>query len=153
MRTLLLCASLAAACGGGDEESGEPLLAGSLTGEYDGTAFTAEFGFATVYQQQNLIALGDGPIHCGSEDDRDPPSGFNVALSLPAFAADSYTSVFVQLYRNEGSFEGVGSNQGSVTLSAVSESSIAGSVEYDYTDDDGRHFAVSGTFEVVRCAP
>ncbi len=142
-----------AACGGGDEDSGEPLIAGSLSGDWDGTAFTPEFGFATVYQQLSLIGLGDGPIHCGNEDDRDPPSGYSVALSMPAFAADSYTSVFVNLYRNDGEFEGVGSNQGSVTLSDVSDASIAGSVEYDYTDDDGRHFAVSGTFEVVRCAP
>jgi hypothetical protein len=49
-----------------------------------------------------LIGVGDGPIHCGSEE--------------------------------------------------VSDTSIAGSVSYDMTDD-GRHFALSGSFEVVRCAP
>lgn len=151
---LVLCGLLLAlsGCGGGDGEDGEPLIAGALSGDYDGNAFTPSNGFATMYNDANLIAIGDGPIRCGSEDDNAPPSGTNVAFSVPAFAAGAYSNVFVELYRNVGDFEGVGSNQGLVTLEAVSESSIAGSVEYDYTDDDGRHFAIAGTFEVVRCA-
>ena len=140
-------------CGGGDGEDGEPLIESSLVGDYDGNAFSPANGFATVYNDANLIGVGDGPIRCGSEDDNDPPSGTNVAFSVPSFEAGAYSNVFVELYRNVGDFEGVGSNQGLVMLEAVSETSIAGSLEYDYTDDDGRHFAISGTFEVLRCAP
>ena len=150
----LLLLLAAAACGGDDGDgSGEPLIAGAMTGEYDGNAFTPANGFATVYEGVSLIGVGDGPIRCDSVDDQDPPSGTNVAFSVPAFEAGSYANVLVQLYRNVDEFEGVGSNQGSVTLEEVSDTSVAGSVEYDYTDDDGRHFAISGTFEVLRCAP
>ena len=141
-----------AGCGGGDDEEGEPLIAGSIAGDYDGNAFTPTNGFATLFENVNLIGLGDGPIRCGSEDDNDPPGGTMAAFAVPAFEAGTWSNVLVQLYRNVDEFEGVGSNQGSVTLDEVSETSIAGSVEYDYTDDDGRHFAISGTFEVVRCA-
>ncbi|HEU5055780.1 MAG TPA: hypothetical protein VFU21_04620 [Kofleriaceae bacterium] len=156
-RTLLPALLLlvpAAACGGGDGDGGgEPLLAGSMAGEYDGNSFTPANGFATVYQGANLIGVGDGPIRCDSVDDDDPPSGTNAAFAVPAFEAGTYANVLVQLYRNVDGFEGVGSNQGSVTLEEATDTSVAGSVEYDYTDDDGRHFAISGTFEVVRCAP
>ena len=139
-------------CGGGDGGGeGEPLISGSLVGDYDGNAFSPANGFATVYNDTNLIGVGDGPIRCDSVDDNDPPSGTNVAFSVPSFEAGAYSNVFVELYRNVGDFEGVGSNQGQVTLEEVSETSVGGSVEYDYTDDDGRHFAISGTFEVLRC--
>jgi hypothetical protein len=141
------------ACGGSDGEDGEPLIESSLVGDYDGNAFSPANGFATVYNDANLIGVGDGPIRCGSEDDNDPPSGTNVAFSVPSFEAGAYSNVFVELYRNVDDFEGVGSNQGQVTLEEVGETSIAGFVGYDYTDDDGRHFAINGTFEVIRCAP
>jgi hypothetical protein len=142
-----------AACGGGDGEEGEPMLAGSLSGEYDGYDFEAGFGFATPYQGSGLIAVGDGPLRCGTENDNEPPAGTNVAIRLEALEVGSYSSVFVEIFHNEGQFEGTGSNQGSVTITSVSEDSIAGTVEYSYDDDEGRHFAVSGSFDVVHCAP
>lgn len=153
MRGGLLICALLVGCGGGDDESGEPLLSGSLSGDYDGAGFTPANGFATVLDQTPLIALGDGPIRCGTEDDNDPPSGTNAALSIPMFEAGDYTSVLVLIYQNVDEFEGTGSNVGSVSLTSVSEESIAGSVEYEYTDDQDRHFSLSGTFDVVRCAP
>ncbi len=141
------------ACGGGDDESGEPLISGSMTGEWDGSSFTPANGFATVYNAVNLIGVGDGPIHCGSVDDRDPPSGDSAAIAVPAFEIGDYANVLIELYHNVDQFEGYGTNAGSVTIDDVTDASIAGSVSYDTTDDDGRHFALSGTFEVVRCAP
>ena len=141
------------ACGGGDDESGEPLVSGSVTGEWDGSSFALANGFATIFMDVPLIGVGDGPIHCGSENDNDPPSGTSAAIAVPAFEVGAYTGVFVELYHNVDEFEGVGSNAGSLTLDQVSDTSIAGSVSYDMTDENGRHFALSGTFEVVRCAP
>jgi hypothetical protein len=149
--SLVLSAALGlAACGGG-EGPGEPLVAGSLAGEYKGQAFVPAFGFATIYKGANLIGLGDGPLNCGSPDRPDPPSGTNGLFSLPTLEAKTYSSVVVQLLRNNGNFEGVGSNSGTITLTAVSDTSVAGTVSYSYTDDARQTYGLTGTFEVARC--
>ena len=147
-----LCLGLCG-CGGGD--SGEPLLSGSLTAEYAGDSFTPDSGYATIYQDAGLIALGDGPIHCGTENQQLPPSGDNVVISLPNLDVGDYGSVFVELLRSAGgNLDGNGSNSGTVTITDSTSDAVAGSVEYDYTDSQtGDHYAISGTFEVTRCAP
>lgn len=147
---LSLVAVLGSACG--SDEAGEPLLSATITGEYDGHPFTPAFGFATIRNGTGFIAVGDGPIHCGSENAPDPPSGTNASFGVP-LEVGTRGSVAVQLYRNIGSFEGVGANTGSVTLTAVSDGSIAGTVAFDYTDTMTRHFALNGAFEVLRCPP
>jgi len=140
------------ACGG-DSEEGEPLLGGEVSGDFAGKSFTAENGFATIYEDTPLIVIGDGPVHCGTESKNSPPSGTNAAMTVPAFEVGNYTSQFVQLYDNDGDFRGVGSNTGSISLTAVTAESIAGSVEFDYTSDEQEHFSVSGSFEVLLCSP
>jgi hypothetical protein len=139
-----------AACGGG-EGPGEPLVAGSLTGEYKGAAFTPAFGFVTLYNGGNLIGLGDGPLNCASPQRQDPPSGTNALFSLSTLEVKTYSSVLVQILQNHGDFEGTGSNSGTITLTAVSDASVAGSVSYSYTDDAGQTYGLSGSFEVARC--
>jgi hypothetical protein len=138
-------------CGGDD--AGEPLIAGDLEASYDGDAFTPAFGFATLLDGGAFIALGDGDVRCGSEQENEPPSGHTIAFGVEAFEVGSYSSVFVQMFDNVGSFEGVGSNTGTVELTAVSDTSIAGSLDFSFTDDEGRTFSASGTFEVLHCAP
>lgn len=146
----LVCALTAGGCGGDDE--GEPLLGGSLTAEYDGAAFTPVNGYATTYQDGAIIVLGDGSIRCGVEDDNAPPSGNNAVVSVPAIEIGSYTSVFVQMFSNDGgNFEGIGSNSGTVEITSVTAEAVAGTVAFDYTDDESRHFAIDGTFEVLHC--
>jgi len=147
---LLLAILCSQACGGDD--GGDPLLSGSVSGSYDGDAFDVAYGFATPYQGQILIALGDSNLHCGSQDAPNPPGGRSAAISVPMLEVGSYTSVFVQMFNNVGSFEGVGANSGSVELTAVSAESVSGSVSFDYTDDQSRSFTLSGTFEVINCS-
>ena len=53
--------------------------------------------------------------------------------------------------QNKGSFESAGSNSGTITLTAVSDTSVAGSVSYSYTSDANQTYGLSGTFEVARC--
>lgn len=150
-RSIALALSLlATACGG--DSTGEPLLATSLVGSYDGTEFIPTNGFATVYQGNALIVMGDGPVGCGTEDNSLPPRGRNGALRVPALEVGSYSNVLVQLYSNVGRFEGVGENSGTVTISSVTDESITGDVTWTYTDDEGRDFSFTGTFEVVHCA-
>jgi hypothetical protein len=155
MKRPLVMAALGAlvavgACGGG-EGSGDPLVSGSLTGEYKGQPFVPAFGFATIYQGSNLIGLGDGPINCASPQRSEPPSGTNALFTMSALDVGSYGQVFVQILQNKGSFEGIGSNTGSVTITAVSAMSVAGTISYSYTDAANLTYGVSGSFEVERC--
>jgi hypothetical protein len=141
-----------AGCGGGGGAAGEPLLSGSLTGTFKSQAFTPAFGVATVYQSQNLIAFGDGPVNCASPQQADPPPGTTAVVTVPMLAAGSYSSLFVQLIRSSpSSFDGVGSSDGTVTISAASSTSVAGTIAYSYTDTQSQQYAVSGAFEVMRC--
>jgi hypothetical protein len=140
---------LVAACGGGD--SGEPLISGAVTGEYAGSAFTPEFGFATVYETTPIVGLGDGAVNCGSPERNDPPPGNTAILLLPSFDVATHSDVFVNLYHNVGDFEGVGSGGATVTITASSDAAVAGTVDYAYTDDEGLTYSLEGSFEVLRC--
>ena len=150
MKQLLAFLLLVAACDGGGD-AGEPLIAGSLTGEYQGASFTPEFGFASVYESTPIIGLGDGAVNCGSPERNDPPPGNTAILVMPSFDVGTHNDVFVNVYHNVGDFEGVGSGGATVTITASSDASVAGSVSYSYTDDEAQTYAIEGTFEVVRC--
>jgi hypothetical protein len=140
-----------AGCGGGGAGAGEPLLSGALTGEYAGESFTPEFGFAALYHDKPVIALGAGPLNCASLTQAEPPADVNAVFQLPTFEVGSYSSVLVMIHYNRGHYEASGSNSGSVTLSAVTDQSVAGSVAYSYTDEDAKPHGLSGSFEVIRC--
>jgi hypothetical protein len=141
----------AAACGGSGEGPGVPLVSTSLAGVFEGQAFTPAFGVATVYQGSNLIALGDGPLNCGSPQRNEPPSGTNAIVEAPALDLGSYSSVFVDMIQNKGNFSGAGSNSATLTITAVSAASVAGSIAYSYTDSMNQTYGLSGDFEVARC--
>lgn len=145
--SLALCLS---SCGGG-AAAPEPLVSTTLVGSFDGVQFTPVNGFATVYNGQSLIAVGAGPIHCGTESAASPPPGYNAVIVAPAFAVGTYGSVLVDIYKNVGSFEGVGANNGTLTITAVTPDTISGQITYNYTDGMGRSFTLTGTFEVIRC--
>jgi hypothetical protein len=137
-----------AACGGG---GGEPLISGSVGGDYEGNTFTADTGFATIVEGTTAIGIGDGGLDCDSPNDTNPPPGTNAILFLPSFDPGTYTDVFVNMYRNVDGFSGFGTGGGTVTITA-SGTTVAGSVEWS-TTDMGLTYSVSGSFEVVRCVP
>lgn len=149
--TLVLALVGFTACGGGSDGTGEPLIAGALTAHYDGVPFTPTNGFATLYNGSGLIMLGDGPIRCGTEDSNAPPRGDNAVFSVP-LEVGTYGSVLVQLFHNDGDFEGLGSSTGVVNIVGVTEVSVAGDVAFAFTSTDGTSIAIDGTFEVLRCA-
>ena len=141
----------ATACGGGT--AGEPLVSTTLTGQFNGQSFTPAFGVATVYQGSNVIALGDGALSCASAQQNDPPMGTTATFSVPALDVGTYSSVFVDLIQYEArNFDGVGSSDGTVMLTAVSTASVAGTIAYSNTDSStGGTYSLSGSFEVSRC--
>lgn len=145
-----LLALTAIACGG-SSPAGEPLVSGTLAGSYEGHAFAPAFGVAILYQGDNLIALGDGPINCGSASSNAPPPGTTAVIAAPALDVGTYSSVFVELDRNVGGFNGVGSSDGTLTITAATASSVTGTIAYDYTSADSLRYTLSGTFEVMRC--
>jgi hypothetical protein len=148
---LWLAASFAfTACGSG--ATGEPLLSGTVTGLYGDDSFTAVNGFAVDSSDTSkLIGLGDGPLNCQSPNKPDPPTGMMAGINLPSFEVGTYSQVMVTIYRNIGSFEGRGTNAGSVEITASSAESIAGTVAY--TDEsEGISLSLNGGFEVVHCS-
>jgi hypothetical protein len=151
--TLMTTLFAAVGCGGGAASAPEPLLSTTLTGQYKGQPFTPTFGVATIYQGSNLIALGDGPLNCSSAQQTDPPMGTTVTFSVPTLDVATYSSVFIDLVQYKGgSFDGVGSSDGTVALTAVSATSVAGTIGYSYPDSaTGGTYALSGSFEVSRC--
>lgn len=153
LTTVLATLLAAMGCGGGATSQPEPLLSTTLTGQYKGQPFTPAFGVATLYQGSNLIALGDGPINCGSAQQTNPPPGTTVTFAVPALEVATYSAVFIDLVQYKGgNFDGVGSSDGTVVLTAVSADSVAGTIDYSYTaSDTGEIYALSGGFEVSRC--
>ena len=147
----VLLVTLAAACGGDEDEAGEPLLSGSVDGDYDGEAFTAVNGFATVADVGPVIVVGDGNVRCGSEDSSVPPSGHGGILRVDAFEVGTYSSL-VQVFDGTDDYEAFGTGGGTVEITEVSAASIAGSVAWQAVDEeDDRTFSLSGSFEVLLC--
>ena len=141
-----------AGCGGGaDTGPPIPLVSGSLAGEFKGQPFTPMFGFAVLHNGSNLIVVGDGNLNCASPQQPEPPSGTNALFSVPALEVGTYSNRVVEILQNIGEYEGYGSNTGTITLTAVTETTVAGSIQYSYTNDVGEMFGISGTFEVTRC--
>lgn len=137
-------------CGG---SPGVPLLGGTVTGSYQGSGFTAAYGLAfDTSVDRKLIMLGDDEIHCGSPTDDEPPPGHVGALTLSSLEVGTYGNVFVNLLRNVDGFTGRGSNQGMVEITASSITEVAGTVSYDFTDDEGLRYQLDGDFRVTRCA-
>jgi hypothetical protein len=137
---------------GGDEQH-EPLISGSVTGEFEGASFTIAEGVATTASDARVIALGTDAINCGSAEQDDPPNGYFAAISLPSFDVGTYSSVLVVVYENHGNFSGHGTTTGSVEITSSSAASVAGTVAFAYTDDETDElYGLDGTFEVVRCS-
>lgn len=155
VKRLLLSATLVAllataGCGGGD--AGDALLSTTLTGQFKGQAFSPTFGVATIYKGSNVIVLGDGAVTCSSVEENDTPTGTNAKFSVPTLDVGTYSSVFVYMSQYKGrTFDLVGSSDATVTLAAVSASSVVGTITYSYTDSSGGRYGLSGTFEVKRC--
>jgi hypothetical protein len=139
-----------AACGGG--ATPQPLVATTLSGTYEGTAFTPVNGFATLHKTQNLIAFGDGTLNCDTPSATEPPSGINAVFAVPDMAVGSYSSLTVLIHYNKGGhYESSGANSGSVTITSVTDASVAGTISYSRTDGAGLISGVSGSFEVFHC--
>ncbi|MBL8623405.1 MAG: hypothetical protein JNK64_18980 [Myxococcales bacterium] len=147
---LILVAGAATGCTD-DGEAGLPLVASTVTGTYAGDDFVAVNGFVVMDQGRYLIGLGDGPLTCASATAPAPPAGTNAGISLATLDPGSYGSVFVNLYRNVGSFSGHGSNSGTVTITASTATSVTATVDWSDTDTDGKMYRLSGGFEVSRC--
>lgn len=145
---LLIACVGAVGCGGG---GGEPLVSGTITGQFADHDFTIASGFATLYDGEPIIGLGED-VDCGSPAAADPPDGYSALLRPPAFDVGSYSNVGIDfVHASSTDFSFVGSSDASLNITAATADTIAGSVSYSYTDTDGAAYHLNGTFEVVHC--
>ena len=149
MRTLVWIVLLGA-CGGGDDAVGEPLIETTLTGDFDGGAFTPAFGFARMGTTTFGIYVGTGKISCAEDFMGTPPNGDFVAIGIPSPTVGSYGSVLFNFVHVDGDLDGKGSNEGLVMVSAVTETEISAILSYDQTIT-GTHLKLSGSVTLLRC--
>lgn len=149
-RVLVSCSMFALlGCGAGG--SSLPLLSGSVTGNYDGTMFTATNGFAADRAgKSSIILIGTGNLSCASVTAADPPTGNNGLISVASLMAGDFTSVPVQVMRNDGNWESTGSSKRTLKITTADTAKVAGTITYS-DDISGRAMALNGTFEVTRC--
>ena len=91
-------------------------------------------------------------VNCASPAQPNPPAGTMAYFTLPSLALTTNSSVLVQMIQNKGSFDGIGSNSGTVTITAVTAASVAGNISFSYTDSaTNLGYGITGDFEVTRC--
>ncbi|GMU62592.1 MAG: hypothetical protein AMXMBFR34_43550 [Myxococcaceae bacterium] len=127
------------------------MVSGSVTGNCEGTMFTATNGFAADREgKSSVILLGTGNLNCASVTASDPPTGNNGLISVASLMAGDYSSVSVQVMKSDGNWESSGSNKGTLKITAADTAKVAGTITYS-DDISGRAMALNGTFEVTRC--
>jgi len=137
-----------AACGGSSDN--DPLISGSVTGNYDTTTFTAKNGVVGKTGSTTVVALSSGDFGCSTLNQPSPPKGDYAAIVLPSFDVGVHGGLYVQMYDNHGNFTSVGSTGGSIEIVTATDSSISGTVAYSDTID-GKSYGINGAFEVTRC--
>jgi hypothetical protein len=138
---------------GSSSPPGEPLVSGSISASYAGSAFMPGYGFATTYMNSGVLGFGVDNVHCGTESSPLPPSGNGLIVQLPAIAVGTYSSALIQVFHDSGGdFMSHGST-GTVDLTAV-DTTVTGTITFSFTDSqDGQTYSANGTFEVVNCMP
>jgi hypothetical protein len=152
----LICALLLTAACGGDVE-GDPLLGGDATGDFRGSTFTPEFGFARIAPDNDSgivmqLFLADAPINCGDDFMGLPREGTYLVLNLEGDTVGSYASVFYNFTRVDGAgnLDGGGSNAGTLEITAADAEHVAGTLAYDQMIEEN-HYAMNGTVDVLHC--
>lgn len=139
-------------CGGG---GGEPLVQSNVTGTVDGVDLGAAFGISVEREVDGVTdvvtMIGSGEINCGSIDNALPPEGVYVSIQLPAAVEGPASSASFAYWTVEGNnFDLTSSGGGTVTVTSVTDATIAMDVDHSATID-GVDYAVSGQFEAIRC--
>ena len=140
-----------AACGGDGSEN-TPLISGTVTGTYGSDTFTLRNGvLGKTSGGSDVIILGTDAMSCASPKAPAPPAGNFASIAVPTLAVGSYGNVLVQVYENRGDFSGAGSSSGSLTITDLTDTTMAGSVSFSETVS-GKALALNGDFELERCA-
>ncbi len=148
----MLMALTFVACGGDGDSDNTPLISGTVTGTYDGDTFTIRNGvLGKTSGGSNVVILGTDNMSCASPKAPSPPEGNFASIAVATLEVGTYGSVLVQVYENHGDFSGAGTSSGSLTISDLTETTMAGSISFSATVD-GTALALNGDFEVERCA-
>ncbi len=129
------------------------VISADLVGTADGNELTAVYGVTNTLDSGTVsIVIGTGKLNCGSQArERPPGNGTYLNLQIPNAVTGIPTEHFFQfIVIDGGDLNGRGSGGGTVEVTAVTEESIAVTVDYDELLGDATYQA-SGSFEVVRC--
>lgn len=149
MKTILIMTGLAGLAACSDSVVGEPLIASTLTGDFDGDAFTPKFGFARDKDGALQIFVGTSEISCADDFMGQPRNGTYVGLDSPATVGSS-SSLYDFIKVTSNSYSGGGSNAGLVAITALDAMSVTATLTYDATPAD-THYALSGDVTLLRC--
>jgi hypothetical protein len=151
LHTVLALGTLVAVAGCGGGAPSERLVSGTLSGEYADQPFDLGFGFETSFREEETFAFSVATLDCTPPIADQLPPSTTATFTFPSLELGSYTQVNVLLWDQASAVWNLGSNEGNVTISAVTDTSVSGSVDYTHVDPYGQTYAVSGTFNVVRC--
>src|SRR3569623_168465 len=130
----------------------ERFISGKVSGSYADHPFELGVGYATVFRRQGLIALSESASTCNPPDRDHLPTSTTASFVLPDLAVGNYTGVVVEIYYAGAGFDSIGSNEGNIAISSVTDASVAGTIDYVYTPAPAPLYAAKGSFEIVRCA-
>jgi hypothetical protein len=140
-----------AGCGSGSGTASERLSSGTLSGEYADQPFDLGYGFETFFRQVAMFAFSVASLDCTPPVADQPPTSTTATFAFPSLEVGSYTQANVLLWDPASSNQNFGSNEANVTISTVTDTSVAGSIDYFRIDQYGQTYAVAGTFDAVRC--
>ncbi len=150
MRALTVLFVFTLACG-----STEPVdvISSTLTASADGATIDPVYGVANTLDSGTVsIAAGSGELNCGSQKSPNPPgSGIYLNIQIPVAVVGVPDEHVVRFFTIDGdNFSSIGSGAGTLEVTAVTEESIAVTVNYD-EDLNGAIYQASGSLEVVFC--
>ena len=145
----LLACLLLVGCGGGSDVEGDPLVQSALTARFAGVPWTPMYGFARMETASSFVLfIGDSKISCADDFEGVPRNGTYAAFGLsgaPTTGASSTSPAnFVQVVDNDPNTQIV---PGSVILTAVGETDVTATVEFDA---NALH-VLEGTVTMLRC--
>lgn len=154
MRQLVAILVILAACTNGDG-SGVP-LEGTAAGQYGDESFDPRFAVAFTRDDGKLeVQFAENAISCSNHlhEGTGNPTGLFVRLLLSGSATVGVnTGVWVEYDElHRGGTHQSGSSDGTVTLDAIDDTQVAGSVAHMRIDEQHGTLAFNGTFVVARC--
>lgn len=140
------------ACGGGSSEvEGDPLIASSLTAQFNNSAWTPVYGFGRTETANFAIYIGEDKISCADTFKGKPREGDFAATGVPApLATGNFPTALFQMVEVVGGAVSMQSATGSVMITNVSETEVSAVLGFSTTISGGQ-YSLTGAVTFLRC--